>query len=206
MKALIIVFLLLKISPYSFCQNELNPEDIIINIKGGSNEILDKKVLSGDPDSVHMGLIDEVKPRFITKLDSNSIKKNIVGKWCYSLSRRTNGIINEYDSKEIYEFKEDGTFSNYILGNDTISGKWELYNYEKGEIILRFSKPYEYFKTIPRYESFDEQMKKSLTFENNIITINNISEHELSLINVLTITPIIDDIYYRIYFNIYSRE
>lgn len=124
MKQFVVILIFSGITSFVFAQT--NPEDIIIRYNSdGSRDIINKKDLSMDPDSVDSMLFHKAQQIYTIKLDSLDLLSKLTGKWIFESAKRTNGKVINWSGTIAYEFNDDGAFVSRDK-EGKITGKWTL--------------------------------------------------------------------------------
>jgi hypothetical protein len=165
----------MSVIPITYLFGQTNPEDIIIRYNSdGSKDVINKKDLVSDPDSVDAMLFQDVEKMYLLKIDSLELLNKIAGKWTFRSAQRVNGMDFSSSNASSYEFRRNGSFAS-IDGGEKLEGKWNVEEGGDAVIRLAYDKPKVIIKDKNILKQLDKETLKSVTFSSEIISLVTIT-------------------------------
>src|SRR5690606_35222999 len=138
MKQKLLIFLFAILSSSTFGQT--NPEDIIIvydslNPRG---KIILKSELASNLDSLSTHLVVDKRIELLTKKDSSTIKKLLIGNWKLESAKRINGKTLNIQTPDQIRFDENQNFIQNLKGK-ILKGEWFVKQNPIGNLHLKYN-------------------------------------------------------------------
>ena len=201
-----LLFLLFTIFS-SICFGQTNPEDIIIvyDSLNPSGKMILKSELASDLDSLSIHLIDEKRNKLLTKKDTLTIKKLLIGNWKFERAKRINGKSFNLQTSEQITFEENRNFIQISKG-DTIQGKWFVKNENNGNLLLKYDEPQISIKDKNILKYLPKEQIKAMTFSSNTLSIMEINKQSLIFTNFFPENiQQTDNMFYRLVLTTYKK-
>lgn len=202
-----ILFCLFAISSLG-CLAQTNPEDIIViyDVKNQDEKVILKSELSSNLDSLSMHLVDEKRSMLLSKKDSLTLRKFLVGHWSFKNSKRSNDKPSNLSSVDKYIFDQNGEFTQ-IKENDTASGTWFIEKSSRANLTLKFNNPQIAIKDKEILKYLPKDEIKKITFDSKLICIREINDEALVISSfILQNQTNFDNMFFRLVLTTYNRK
>src|SRR5690554_1926696 len=162
MKQKLLIFLFTILSSSTFGQT--NPEDIIIvyDSLNPSGKIILKSKLASNLDSLSTHLVDDKRTDLLTKKDSSTLKKLLIGDWKLESAKRVNGKTLNIQTPDQIRFEEKIQTLSRIISNG-----YDLKNFIKQYKLNYSSDGYKhvYDNAIPTLKMYISYLNNAGTFK-----------------------------------------
>ncbi|OAD92720.1 hypothetical protein A7A78_02080 [Aequorivita soesokkakensis] len=198
MKQKLLIFLFAILSSSTFGQT--NPEDIIIvydslNPRG---KIILKSELASNLDSLSTHLVDDKRIELLTKKDSSTIKKLLIGNWKLESAKRINGKTLNIQTPDQIRFDENQNFIQNLKGK-ILKGEWFVKQNPIGNLHLKYNERQFLITDEELIKQLPEEQIESMSFNSDILSIMEIDKEHLIFANfVLENAQDFDNMFFRL--------
>ena len=198
MKQKLLIFLFTILSSSTFGQ--INPEDIIIvyDSLNPSGKIILKSKLASNLDSLSTHLVDDKRTDLMTKKDSSTLKKLLIGDWKLESAKRVNGKTFNIQTPDQIRFDENQNFIQILKGKIS-RGEWFVKQNLIGNLHLKYNERQFLITDEELIKQLPEEQIESMSFNSNILSIMEIDEEHLVFTNfVLENAQDFDNMFFRL--------